>query len=193
MSIIREHGGNIEAETLPAGGSAFTIYLPTALVQPTESPSSPADTATLLTESVLAAIDILRGRSVLVLDDEESIRMLLQEGLSAQGLLVDCAANVEEALAHMGRSRFDVFLCDIHLSSGGYTVDGREAARRILEVSGKQKPVLIFMTGDLIESSPGVGGGLEPVCLQKPFRISDVLSLLRNVLSDSPTEARSPR
>src|SRR5437773_2212885 len=28
MSIIREHGGSIEAETLPAGGSAFTIYLP---------------------------------------------------------------------------------------------------------------------------------------------------------------------
>jgi len=33
MSIIREHGGNIEAETLPAGGSAFTIYLPAAVGQ----------------------------------------------------------------------------------------------------------------------------------------------------------------
>src|SRR5437660_6320575 len=33
MSIIREHGGNIEAETLPAGGSAFTIYLPIAPVE----------------------------------------------------------------------------------------------------------------------------------------------------------------
>jgi len=193
MSIIREHGGNIEAETLPAGGSAFTIYMPAALGQATDSPSSSTDTATLLTESVLAAIDILRGRSVLVLDDEESIRMLLQEGLSAQGLRVDCAANVEEALAHVGRSQFDVFICDIHLSSGGYAVDGREAARGILEVSGKQKPALIFMTGDLIESSSGVVGGIEPVCLQKPFRISDVLSLLRNVLSDSPAEARSPR
>jgi PAS domain S-box-containing protein len=193
MSIIREHGGNIEAETLPAGGSAFTIYLPAALGQPTESASSPTETATLSTEAVLAAIDILRGRSVLVLDDEESIRMLLQEGLSAQGLRVDCAANVEEALAHLGRSGFDVFLCDLHLSAGGYTVDGREAARRILEIAGKQKPVLIYMTGDLIESTPGVAGGSEPVCLQKPFRVSDVLALLRVVLSDSPTEARSTR
>src|SRR6266403_2184979 len=183
MSIVREHGGNIEAESLPAGGSAFTIYMPAALGQATDSPSSSTDTTTLLTESVLAAIDILRGRSVLVLDDEESIRMLLQEGLSAQGLRVDSAANVEEALAHVGRSQFDVFICDIHLSSGGYAVDGREAARGILEVSGKQKPALIFMTGDLIESSSGVVGGIEPVCLQKPFRISDVLSLLRNVLS----------
>jgi two-component system NtrC family sensor kinase len=31
MSIIREHGGNIEAGSLPAGGSAFTVYLPIAL------------------------------------------------------------------------------------------------------------------------------------------------------------------
>src|SRR5262249_39657590 len=35
MSIIREHGGLIEAETLPAGGSAFTVTLPIA---PTEKP-----------------------------------------------------------------------------------------------------------------------------------------------------------
>jgi PAS domain S-box-containing protein len=30
MSIIREHGGIIEAEALPAGGSAFTVFLPAA-------------------------------------------------------------------------------------------------------------------------------------------------------------------
>lgn len=38
LSIVREHGGNIEAEALPAGGSAFTVYLPLALDQ--ESPAS---------------------------------------------------------------------------------------------------------------------------------------------------------
>ena len=193
MSIIREHGGNIEAETLPAGGSAFTIYLPATPGQAPESLSSALETAIFSPETLRAASDILKGRSVLVLDDEESIRMLLHEGLSAQGLRVDCAANVEEALAHLERARFDVFLCDLHLSSGGYTVDGREAAGRILEVAGKQKPVLIYMTGDLIESIPGVAAGREPVCLQKPFRISDVLTLLRGVLSDSPAEARSTR
>src|SRR5499427_3179067 len=34
MSIIREHGGNIEAEALPAGGTAFTISLPVAVNKP---------------------------------------------------------------------------------------------------------------------------------------------------------------
>jgi PAS domain S-box-containing protein len=193
MSIIREHGGNIEAETLPAGGSAFTIYLPAVSGQHPQPPSAPSDSAAASSRAVRATADLLRGRAVLVLDDEESLRMLLHEGLSAQGLRVDCGATMEEALAHLGRSSYDVFLCDLHLSSGGYTVDGREAAGRILEAAGKQKPVLIYMTGDLIENTQGDAGRGEPVCLQKPFRISDVLALLRDVLSDAPQEARSTR
>src|SRR5213080_3634491 len=43
MSIVREHGGNIEAETFPAGGSAFTIYLPIAPVESPGTPSAPRE------------------------------------------------------------------------------------------------------------------------------------------------------
>src|SRR6266404_4221881 len=188
MSIIREHGGNIEADTFPAGGSAFTIYLPVASG---ESPESTAPSGVDSSRTVRPTADLLNGRAVLILDDEESLRMLLQEGLSAQGLRVDGAATTEEALTHLGRSSYDVLLCDLHLSAGGYTVDGREAAKRILEAAGTQKPLLVYMTGDLLESTPGSGCDNEPICLQKPFRISDVLALLRDALADAPTEARS--
>ena len=193
MSIIREHGGNIQVESLPGGGAAFTIYLPAATGQAPELTASPLDTAILSSETLRAAVSSLEGRAVLVLDDEESLRMLLQEGLSTQGLRVDCAANIDEALAHLGRASYDVCLCDLHLSSGGFVVDGREAANRILAAAGKKKPVVIYMTGDLMESAAGSEGGGEPVCLQKPFRISDVMALLRQVLSSSPAEARYNR
>jgi two-component system NtrC family sensor kinase len=186
MSIIREHGGNIEAETLPGGGSAFTIYLPAAPDQQPGALSTPL-------EAIRPAAELLRGRAVLVLDDEESLRMLLQEGLSAQGLRVDCAATIEEALAHLGRSSYDVFLCDLHLSAGGFTVDGRDAAMRILEAAGTQRPAVIYMTGDLVEITQGNAGRGEPFCLQKPFRVSDVLALLRDALSDAPAETRHTR
>jgi len=193
MSIIREHGGNIEAEILPAGGSAFTICLPVASAESPETVSAPKESGAMSSDEVRPAADLLRGRAVLVLDDEESLRMLLQEGLSAHGLRVGSAATADEALALLERSSYDVFLCDLHLSSGGFFVNGREAAGRILEAAGAQKPALIFMTGDLVEGSQEAEGQSEPVCLQKPFRVSDVLSLLREVLSGAPAETRQTR
>src|SRR5467141_4724083 len=151
MSIIREHGGNIEAETLPAGGSAFTIYLPAAPDQHPDALPAPFQTRAASSEAVRPETDLLVGRAVLVLDDEESLRMLLKDGLSARGLRVDCAATTDQALAHLGRFSYDVFLCDLHLSYGGFLVNGRDAASRILGAAGSQKPALIYMTGDLVE------------------------------------------
>ena len=182
MSIIREHGGNIEAESLPAGGSAFTVYLPISGQPPEELPV-PVDARAVSIVAVRSTADVLKDRTVLVLDDEESIRMLLEEGLSAHGLQADCVATIEEALTHLKRSPYDALLCDLHLSSGGFAVDGREAAARILDAAGAQKPAVIYMTGDLVENDEGTANTGVPFCLQKPFRISDVLAMLRDVLS----------
>src|SRR5215472_10295999 len=52
MSIIREHGGLIEAEALPAGGSAFTVTLP---VPPTEKQDAPSAPAERIAASILPA------------------------------------------------------------------------------------------------------------------------------------------
>jgi hypothetical protein len=53
----------------------------------------------------------------------------------------------------------------------------------MLAATGPDKPEVIFMTGDLVVDEPRPG---EPRRLQKPFRISDVLSALREVLSATP-------
>jgi DNA-binding response OmpR family regulator len=123
---------------------------------------------------------------VLVLDDEESLRMLLDEGLSIHGLHVDCAATPAEALDLVGRRSYDILLCDVNLSAGGLAADGRQVAQQILSAAGANKPTVIFMTGDLVEI-PGSSSG-RPYRLQKPFRISDVLAMLREIVSAIPAE-----
>jgi PAS domain S-box-containing protein len=191
MSIIREHGGNIEAESLPAGGSAFTVYLPIAVGTKPEPLLATGELRGVSSEAILPAANLLKDRSILVLDDEESIRMLLEEGLAAHGLQVECAATTEEALALLQGSSYDALLCDLHLSAGGLAVDGREAASRILNAARTHKPVVIYMTGDLVENGGNNPNGGLPLFLQKPFRISDVLAVLRDVLSAAPAETRN--
>jgi CheY-like chemotaxis protein len=94
---------------------------------------------------------------------------------------VDCAANAQEALELVRNSNYDVALCDVNLSAGGPGPSGREAALQIAaSSSGAVKPQVIFMTGDLVEGN-GDGGDIRQ--LQKPFRISDVVAVLREALS----------
>jgi two-component system NtrC family sensor kinase len=183
MSIVREHGGSIDVETLPAGGSAFTVYLPVA---PPELSDGHLERGGSSAEPVVPVGDILKGRSILVLDDEESIRMLLDEGLSAHGMRVDCAASSQEALELVRNRAYDLALCDVNLSEGASGRSGRETAMQIVAASHRGvKPEVVFMTGDLVEEN-GSGGPFHQ--LQKPFRVSDVLTVLREALSAKPAE-----
>jgi CheY-like chemotaxis protein len=133
--------------------------------------------------SISSRDNILKDRSVLELDDEESLRMLLEEGLSVQGLRVDCAATPAEALALISRRRYDIFLCDLNLTAAGQPADGRQVTKQILAAAGANQPAVIFMTGELVDTREP--GSSEPRRLQKPFRISDVVTLLREMLAAS--------
>jgi hypothetical protein len=113
LAILREHNGEIEGQPLPQGGSLFTTWLPIArgtalfLAEPREGA---ADSTSKEIPREGAA-----GYSILVVDDEESIREMIREGLAARGFNVETAASVEEALSLMGRRSFHAVLCDLNL------------------------------------------------------------------------------
>ena len=184
MSIIREHGGSLDAKALPSGGSLFTLDLPIVAepgVVPGEVATPGASAKTLSSPSENNDKDV-QGRSVLVIDDEESIRMLLEEGLSACGLRVDCAGSGEAAAALLAARSYDVLLCDLNLTAaGGGKVSGRDVVDQVLAAVGAEKPSIIFMTGDLVETEASAAGSSESRMLQKPFRISDVLTMVQEV------------
>ena len=178
LSILREHGGTIQAESLPGGGSAFKVYLPVAR-EPGQPPSplrasDSSDSGS--GHAVRPTPSVLKGVRVLVLDDEESICSLLEEGLSAHGLHVSCASSAEQAAALAAAHPFDALLCDLRLKAADAFSDGRAAAAHVTAAAGTRKPLVIFMTGEYADQNSEMPGAM---LLQKPFRIMDVLALMK--------------
>jgi CheY-like chemotaxis protein len=184
MSIVREHGGNIEASSLPAGGAAFTVTLPVAETEAGRQAPSKIDTGSGYGERPLPTLNAFANHSVLVVDDEESIRMLLTEGLSSYGLKVDCAATAEQAMSLILNTNYDVILCDMKLSGNGPNSDGYGVAQRLRIAAVAHQPEIIYMSGDLISEENSILPATARR-LQKPFRISDVLHLLTEIFSPS--------
>lgn len=61
---------------------------------------------------------------VLVVDDDEAVRTMVQAGLERDGFEVVSASNVSDALRHVATEHFDVLLSDLHmpLAGDGFTV-----------------------------------------------------------------------
>jgi DNA-binding response OmpR family regulator len=77
---------------------------------------------------------------ILVVDDEKNIRLVLKEGLEAQGYNVEEAANAEDALRLFERQSFDLVLLDLKLPG----MDGLELLTRIHKRS--PQTVIIMLT-----------------------------------------------
>jgi PAS domain S-box-containing protein len=184
LAILREHSGEIEAQPLPQGGSLFTTWLPIArgtalfLAEPREEAA--ASSSKEISKEAAAAY------SVLVVDDEESIREMIREGLSARGFHVQPAASVEEALSLMERHSFHAVLCDLNLrASGGAESSGLGLYAAVTNAtpSGNRKPFFLFMSGELAAAAVTeqlAQAGAQTI--QKPFRISDLITILADAL-----------
>jgi PAS domain S-box-containing protein len=188
MSIVREHGGDIEAESVPGGGAVFSVTLPIASKEAGRRPVRELDSSS--GEMLLPSLESVTNRKILVLDDEESIRMLLAEGLTAYGLKVDVAATAEQALQLVLGGKYDVLLCDLKLSGSGANSDGYGVAQRLRIASGPNRPEVIFMSGDVAGSDDEHEGLATARRLQKPFRISDVLRILMELFALAPASSK---
>ena len=186
MSIIREHGGTIEVEPVVTGGSVFQVTLPIAQNQASVPP--PHNGGPQLAEAGPQNLAQLAGRSVLVIDDEEGILEMVQAGLTAQGLKVDCAPNDGIALRLAAQNVYDVILCDVNLTGPGQTLSGEQVCDRIQSMDTASRTVFVFMTGAMMDAAKMPSLEEKARCIQKPFRVSDLLAVLGEVMSRGPAE-----
>ncbi len=136
--LVEMHGGTVSAASEGLGrGSTFTVELPLA-EQPVDVPVVKAAVPT-------GRFPVLRrgGLAILVVEDNEDSRDMLQLLLEARGHRVDVAADGTTGLAELLTLRHDVALLDIGLPG----FDGYEVARRLRQQRPDGSTRLIAITG----------------------------------------------
>jgi DNA-binding response OmpR family regulator len=122
------------------------------------------------------------GKTVLVVDDDVSLRMLCRINLELDGYRVLEAGSVAEAKEVLAEESVDAMLLDVHLRDG----DGRD----LLESLGSDRPPVAFFTGSVrIDSELRA---LVDDVLPKPFSL-DVLAATVGRLVSQRGGVDSPR
>jgi PAS domain S-box-containing protein len=170
--IVKQHEGWINVYSEPNKGTTFKVYLPAMPGEANENKTS------------MVSLEDLKGRGerLLVVEDEKSVREFVQRALSKSGYSVFTAENAEEAVAlfEKEQQKFDCIFSDVVLpdTNGIDLVDGILKERpdmHVLLSSGytdqKSKWPMIQERGYRF--------------LQKPYTLTDLLSTLRELLSET--------
>ena len=112
---------------------------------------------------------------LLVVDDENNLRLVVQKELTRQGHEVETASDGEAAWALLERQDFDVLLCDINMPR----LDGIGLLRRMREKS-QNPPEVIMLTGQATVESAIEAMKLGAYdYLTKPYRITELAVLVK--------------
>jgi signal transduction histidine kinase len=119
FGIVRRHAGEISVESQVGYGSIFTARMPLGAASSGRARTAIAPPRALPTPG--------RSLRILVVEDEESVRRFLDNGLTRLGHRPRLTCNVEEATRALTEDAFDVVLTDLGLPDA----TGEEMARRV--------------------------------------------------------------
>ncbi|WP_319501564.1 sigma-54 dependent transcriptional regulator [uncultured Draconibacterium sp.] len=113
--------------------------------------------------------------SILIVDDEESVRDSLYNWFIEDGYEVDSAANAKEALSKIESGKFDIILADIKMPG----MDGLEMHRRIKEFDSAAIVIVMTAFASVETAVQALKDGAFDY-ITKPFDPDDLSHLIRN-------------
>lgn len=167
--IVVQHGGWIDVESRPGSGSTFSVFLPV-------SPISAEDEAV---EIVPADQLSGKGEKILLVEDDESVRMLAEKMLSSNNYSVVSASSAEEGLEMFEKEggEFDLVFSDVVLPG----MNGIKLIERLSEL----KPELrVLLATGFVEGLDFQVIDEKGYCLlEKPYALTDLLLQVRELLN----------
>ena len=168
---IKQAEGQVTVYSQPGCGTIFEIYLPLVTEAAPETPKKRSPKG---------------SEAILLVDDEEGVRKLVQAVLQSNGYDVLEASNGSAALAVYEKNghKIDLVLTDVVMPQ----MNGFELARQLAEKAPELK--ILFMSG-YRDSAAGAPGPAPQAFLHKPFTPDVLLAKVREVLdAESGSESR---
>jgi DNA-binding response OmpR family regulator len=123
---------------------------------------------------------------VLVVEDDEAVRMMLREGLQRDEFEVVVASNVRDALKLIATETFDVLLSDLHMPLAG---DGFTLVSAMRHTHPNALTVVLSGYPALDEAMSAILHQADEI-FAKPIRIGELRELIRNRLAAPPSKIR---
>ena len=117
---------------------------------------------------------------ILLVDDNEDVRAMFQEGLESHGFEVVSAASVNEALRLISTEDFDVLLSDLHMPDAG---DGFTVVSAMRHAHPKAVTLVLSGYPALQEAMSAILLEADEV-LVKPIGLSEITEIIQKKLSD---------
>lgn len=167
--ILSQSGGQIKVSSEPGTGTSIEVYLPLA---------RPEDNPPLEKTQPVEALASREGHSVLLVEDDESLRGMVKKILEANGYRVRDCRNGQDALEVAEKEEaIDLLFTDLVMPDMG----GLQLAKAILPRHPEAS--LLCMSGYAEGTEfPAEIAGRNPNFLPKPFTTDQLLGMARNAL-----------
>ncbi len=125
---------------------------------------------------------------LLVVDDEDDIRDLLEFDLSHSGYIVDTAKDGQEALEKALENSYDLILLDVMMPK----MNGYEVCKRLRAVKPNLPILMLTAKGTIQDKTAGFNSGVDDYIV-KPFDVQEVVLRVRALLRRNPNNNPQPQ